>query len=213
MNAIACDREFNGTRGSVRAKYDGYARWYDLDPEPLVFEFLLLHSLRRRLYRQARGRVLDVAAGTGRNLRHFPPPCRVVAVDLSRAMLDIARRRRRCLAMTVMDSESLAFADGSFDTVACSLATCTFPDPVAALREMRRVCRPDGRVLLLEHGRSAVDAIARFQDATAEWHAARLECRWNRDPLDFVRRAGLTVIRSRRVFLGVFHAIEAAPTA
>ena len=82
-------------------------------------------------------------------------------------------------------------------------------NPVQALREMRRVCRPGGRILLMEHGRSDWPAIARWQDRRAPKHAALLGCWWNREPLENVRKAGLDPVVARRGFFGMVHVIEA----
>jgi ubiquinone/menaquinone biosynthesis C-methylase UbiE len=109
------------------------------------------------------------------------------------------------------NAEVLPFSDETFDTVVSSLSTCTFPDPVAALKEMARVCRRTGKVLLLEHGRSDRDWLARFQDRTADRHAKQLGCHWNRNSLELVKRAGLAINNAQRVFFGVFNQIEAAP--
>ena len=83
---------------------------------------------------------------------------------------------------------------------------------VQALREMARVCRADGRIFLLEHGRSDRAWAARYQDRQAEAHAQLLGCHLNREPLDLVRQAGLGISRGDRRFLRVFHTIEARPT-
>jgi ubiquinone/menaquinone biosynthesis C-methylase UbiE len=198
----------------LREKYRGFARWYDLaEALPEVFG---LRRLRRLLVAQARGRVLEVAAGTGKNFRWYPPGEAAVAVDLSIDMLKRARQRaeklkRRHFLFAVMDAGGLAFREHTFDCVVSTLSTCTFPDPVQALREMARVCRADGRILLVEHGRSDRVWAARYQDRRAAAHAQLLGCHWNREPLDLVRQAGLTIIRGDRRFLGVFHTIEARP--
>ena len=108
-----------------------------------------------------------------------------------------------------MDAQDLAFPDESFETVVSSLSTCTFPDPVEALSEMGRVCAPDGRILLLEYGRSSVRAIARFQDWRADSHFEKHSCRWNRNPLDIVARSPLAVVETSSAFLGIITTIEA----
>ena len=113
----------------------------------------------------------------------------------------------------MMDAESLAFPSHTFDTVVSALTVCTFANPVAALREMARVCRADGRLLLLEHGRSDREWLGRWQDRRADRHAKTLGCRWNREPLELVRQAGLGVIAARRVFFGIFHVLEVKPTS
>jgi ubiquinone/menaquinone biosynthesis C-methylase UbiE len=110
-----------------------------------------------------------------------------------------------------MDAQKLEFPDASFDTVTSALSTCTFPDPIQALQEMKRVCRTDGLILLLEHGHSRLPWLANFQDRNVLKHYHRhAGCRWNQDPLDLVKAAGLIVRSSKRFGLGMFHAITAA---
>jgi ubiquinone/menaquinone biosynthesis C-methylase UbiE len=201
------------TSREISEKYDRFARWFDLVEG--IPDVLGVRKLRRQLLRQASGNVLEVAVGTGKNLRYYPRGCRIIAVDVSREMLNVARQRAAKLSMDVSfllaDAEALPFSDKSFDTVVSSVTTCTFPNPVAALREMARVCRTEGRVLLLEHGRSDREWLGRWQDRNAEKFARPLGRHWNREPLDMVRKAGLEVNRARRFFLGIFHQIEAAP--
>jgi ubiquinone/menaquinone biosynthesis C-methylase UbiE len=136
-------------------------------------------------------------------------------VDVSAEMLNIARNRGAKLSIDVSfllaDAEALPFRDTSFDTVVSSLTTCTFPDPVAALQEMARVCRTGGKILLLDHGRSNREWLGRWQDRRDDRHARQLGCHWNREPLELLRKARLEVIKARRVFFGVFHEIEAKP--
>lgn len=201
------------TKDEIREKYDRMARWYDW-AEGLP-EILGVRKLRKALFERARGRVLEVAAGTGKNLPYYPKGCEITAVDMSPAMLEIARARAGRFNLKIMfetmDAERLEFPDQSFDTVVSSLSTCTFPDPVSALREMARVCRADGRILLLEHGRSDRNWLGRWQDRRAPRHAEMLGCQWNREPLDLVRQAGLRLVSNRRTFFGVLHMIEAVP--
>lgn len=171
--------------------------------------------MRRNLLAQARGLVLEVATGTGKNFRFYPPSCSVIAVDLSREMLERARNKAGALdrgyPLALMDAERLGFRDHVFNTVVSTLSTCTFPNPIQALQEMSRVCRPDGSILLVEHGRSDRGWAARYQDRRADAHARMTGCHWNREPVDLVREAGLRIVRAERRFLGMFHSIEARP--
>ena len=201
------------THREIAQKYDRFARWYDwVEGLP---EALGLNRLRYRMLQRASGTVLEVAIGTGKNFSYYRRGCRIVAVDLSREMLNIARKRAAKLSMNVSfllaDAEALPFSDESFDTVVSSLSTCTFPDPVVALKEMARVCRPKGKILLLEHGRSDREWLGRFQDRTADRHAKQLGCHWNRKSLDLVMGAGLKINKAKQVFFGIFNQIQAAP--
>lgn len=201
------------TSREVSEKYDRFARWYDwVEGVP---DRLGVSRLRRQLLRRASGNVLEVAAGTGKNLAYYPPDCRIIALDLSAEMLKVARERAAKLSRHVMclvaDAENLPFRDSSFDTVVSSLSTCTFPDPVAALKEMARVCSMTGKVLVLEHGRSDRDRLGRWQDRYEDLFAKPFGCHWNREPLRLVRDAGLKLISAGRSFLGIFYRIEAEP--
>jgi ubiquinone/menaquinone biosynthesis C-methylase UbiE len=199
------------TTGEIAGRYDAFARWYAaLDRlEPLSG----LRLLRRRQLREARGEVLVVAAGTGMDLRALPAGPRVLATDISPGMLAVAAARaaraRRPVATAVMDAQALAVPDGAFDTVVSSLALCTFTDPVTALGEMGRACRPGGRVLLLDHGISDRAWLARRQRRREPAHLRSLGCHLTRDPLQLVAAAGLRPVRVRRVLFGTFYLIEA----
>jgi ubiquinone/menaquinone biosynthesis C-methylase UbiE len=201
------------TSQEISHKYDRFARWYDWVES--IPDVLGVSRLRRRLLKRASGKVLEVAVGTGKNLRFYPSDCRITALDVSNEMLNVARRRAPKLSMAVSfllgDAGTLPFPDKSFDTVVSSLTSCTFPNPVAALREMKRVCKSEGKILLLEHGRSGREWLARFQDRTADRLAKQLGCHWNRESLELVRKAGLKVVEAQRVFFGIFHQIEAVP--
>src|SRR6266545_2281190 len=183
------------TSEEISRKYDRFARWYDwVEGVPDV---LGVSRLRRSLLKRASGKVLEVAVGTGKNLKFYPSDCRIIALDLSNEMLNVARKHAAKLSMDVSfllgDAETLPFPDNSFDTLVSSLTSCTFPDPLAALGEMKRVCQSDGRILLLEHGRSDREWLGRWQDRHADHFAKPLGCHWNREPLDLVRIANLRI--------------------
>ena len=169
----------------------------------------------RRLFGRAEGRVLDVACGTGLNARYLPEDTEYVGIDLSPDMLEKAKRTLdglgREATLREMDAEDLDFPDDSFDTVISSLSTCTFPNPREALSEMNRVCKPDGRVLLVEHGRSSVGPIARFQDWRADAHYEKHACRWNQDPAALVAESDLEPVAIETALLGIITTVEARP--
>lgn len=137
----------------VRGVYDRLARRYDGAirlPERLLFT-----GGRAWVCSQAIGDVLEVGAGTGRNLAWYPPGVRLTGIDISPGMLDIARQRRDAAGLDadlrVGDAQRMEFSDHCFDTVLATLSLCSIPDDAAAVTEMARVLRPGGRLLLLEH--------------------------------------------------------------
>jgi ubiquinone/menaquinone biosynthesis C-methylase UbiE len=201
------------TSRDLAAKYNRFAPWYDYFEGTLGF--LGVSKLREALLLKAKGKVLEVAVGTGKNLQYYWSDCEIIfAIDLSHEMLRVARERAANFNINVQfcltDAEALPFRDRCFDTVVSSLSTCTFPNPANALQEMTRVSKPSGQILLLEHGRSDRGWLGRWQDRHADQFARPFGCHWNREPLELAKTAGLKIIRSRRSFFGIFHQIEAA---
>jgi len=196
----------------IAAAYEEYADWMHR------FEFadrLLVGRYRRRQFGDATGEVLDVACGTGTNFRYLPAEADLVGIDVSPDVLAKAEETLDELGregtLRRMDAQDLAFPDDSFDTVVSALSTCTFPDPVAALREMERVCHPDGEIRLLEHSRSDAALLAWLQDRRAEAHYAKNGCRLNHEPLRTVQQAGLPVEDTSTACCGLVTAIDATP--
>lgn len=197
----------------IRAIYDRHARGYDRGEA--ATEWLLGRRLRRRILDSASGDVLEVGVGTGASLGHYPPGCRVTGVDLSAAMLAAAREKAALLGLPVTlhqgDAQRLPFGDGSFDTCVSQLTLCTVPDPAAALRELRRVCRPDGSILLLEHTTSTNPVLACACRLYAPLQARALGCHLNRPILELTEQAGLRVRRVERHVRGIVLLIWARP--
>ena len=197
------------------ARFDALASGYDLFMWPL--ERALFARLRQRALSALRPStfprlVLEVGVGTGANLPLYPASSRVVAVDASAEMLSVARRRRTHAAVQLSqtDVHRLAFPDATFDGVVGSLLLCSVTDPLAVLQEMRRVLRPDGRLLLLEHVRGAHPWAARLTDLLdLPWHAWSRSCHLNRETEATVASAGFTITRSERYALGIVQLIEA----
>jgi ubiquinone/menaquinone biosynthesis C-methylase UbiE len=150
--------------------------------------------LRRWLVAGARGRTLDLGAGTGRNLPLLPGGTRAVAVDPSRASLVRAGRRTPRVPRVVAAAEALPFRDGTFDTVLAGLVLCSVADPPRALAEVARVLAVDGRLRLLEHVRATTPWRGRLQDwIQPAWTRISGGCHPNRDTEAAVRHAGFVV--------------------
>ena len=183
------------------------------DRQIAFFEKIWFADGREWLGARARGRVLEVAIGTGRSLPCYPAGVTVTGIELSPAMLAIARQRATDLGRDVTlqegDAEHLPFADASFDTVACALALCTIPSPVAAVGEMRRVLARGGRLLLLDHVGSTWPPLYAVQ-----WLAERITVRtagehFTRRQLPLVMAAGFQVAETERLKAGTVERIHA----
>ena len=170
---------------------------------------------RRELFALATGNVLDVGCGYGSNFEYLTNAAHITGIDVSSVMLDMAREHARRLNIEVDlrqgNVERLDFLDRTFDTVISALATCSYLNPIAALREMKRVCKPSGRMLLLEHGRSSWGLIGYFQDHAVVGSIQRGGCRVNQEPQQIVQAAGLKITSAQRSLIGIFHVIQVSP--
>jgi ubiquinone/menaquinone biosynthesis C-methylase UbiE len=195
----------------VRRHYDKSAARYDRQMS--FCERVLFGGGRRWVCAQAQGDVLELAVGTGRNLRYYPAAIRLTGIELSTAMLALARREAAAVGreadLREGNAEALEFPDESFDTVICTLSLCTIPDDRAAVKEAMRVLRPGGRFLLLEHVRSRLLPV-RLAERVLEPLFLRLEHdHLTREPLDHLRAAGFAIATLERSKLGIVERVAA----
>ena len=195
----------------TRRRYDRAASFYDYAEGVLE---LGLRRWRRELWtRVPAGRTLELGIGTGRSLRYYPPGAEVVAIDLSPRMLARAHRRAERLGLAVdlqvADVEALPFPDASFDTVLATCLFCSVPEPVQGLREARRVLKPGGQLLLLEHVRSVRPLLGRLMS----WLDPLVVRIWGahiaRDTVGNVRSAGFADMEVADLLLDIVKRIVA----
>ena len=138
----------------IRRRYDRLAPWFD-SLEGFL-EGLFFRRYRKKLWRQATGpHILEVGVGTGKNFGFYPQDIRITAIDFSPKMLEQAQKKRDRkqldIDLALMDVQSICYADNSFDTVIASFVFCSVPQPRKGLKELYRVLKPGGQLLLLEH--------------------------------------------------------------
>lgn len=172
---------------------------------------------REWLGSRAHGRVLEVAIGTGLNLPHYPADAGLTGIELSPAMLALARQRAagigRAVDLHTGDAAHLPYDTGAFDTVVCALSLCTIPDPATAIGEMKRVLTPGGHLLLLDHIGSSWPPIH-----AAQWLLEQLTIRaagehFTRRQLPLVTAAGFEIIENERLKAGTIERIHARKPA
>lgn len=167
---------------------------------------------KRRLFSKMRGATLMVAAGTGNDFKFFPPNMNVVAIDISPKMLERAGRKAASysgkIELRLMDVCNLEFSESSFDTIATAFTFCSVPKPLLGLSELRRVLKPDGQLIMIEHVRSAIGPIGIFMDLMTPL-TSRLGPSLNRDTVGNVQKAGFRLRRVENVYLDVVKIVEA----
>ncbi|KAF9353991.1 Methyltransferase-like protein 7B [Mortierella sp. AD094] len=252
------------TESIRRSTFDTLAPGYD--KEVGLHEYLLgIQRRRKRLLKQAKGRVLEIASGTGRNVDYYTKGCcnEIVFSDFSEGMMDVLKqnvaksdlgkrydyqlRRQQQLeleriahsssqqqqtvpvgavatvaadtsisppAPSVVETEirfksmnaaAIPYPDQSFDTVVDTFGLCSFEEPVQVLKEMKRVLRPGGKLLLLEHGNSHWGFMQDMQAKQLDRHVHKYGCYWNREIEQLVEEAGLKVVEKERSQLGTVY--------
>lgn len=195
--------------------FDRQAKRYDLRGQKDERRVTPLVRIRKMLLAKASGRVLEAAVGAGANFPHYPALVHVTAVDISPEMVARARqaaeRHRVTAEFYVEDLERMEFPEDAFDTVVSTLSLCGYADPVDMLRKFRRWCRPQGRILLLEHGAASFAPLRLLQHGIDPLQVRKVGCHADRDILAIARAADLRMLREERKFLGALYVIEAEP--
>ncbi|KAF9994724.1 hypothetical protein BGZ65_009644 [Modicella reniformis] len=249
------------TESTRRSIFDNLAPSYDKNVG--VLEYVLgIQRRRKRLLKQARGRVLEIASGTGRNIDYYPKGCcdEITFSDFSEGMMEVLKKKvaesdlgkrydyqlRREqqermiqqqqqqqqqgggssssssssppptpikfveteIRFKIVNAAAIPYPDQSFDTVVDTFALCSFEDPVKVLQEVKRVLRPGGQLLLLEHGNSEWKFLQDMQASRLDQHVHKYGCYWNREIGQLVQEAGLKVVQMERTQFGtVFYIV------
>jgi phosphatidylethanolamine/phosphatidyl-N-methylethanolamine N-methyltransferase len=200
---------------TVRSRYNRIAPLYDL-MEGLV-EKSRYSRWRELLWGKVEGSdILEIGVGTGKNFPYYPPNAEITAIDLSERMLkraeDKANRQKMKVHLRQMDAQHLGFADNAFDTVVASFVFCSVPDPVLGLREIERVCKPGGKVVLLEHVLSTNRILGWLMNLANPLVVRMMGANINRRTVDNVAKSGLVVEQLTDLGAGIFKLIEARKT-
>ena len=182
-----------------------WARAFSILYDPFLWaaELAGLRLHRKQLLTQARGRTVEIGAGTGLNLPHYPGDVTELILAepdpamRSRLQKSLSRNGQRA-RLADAPAEALPFPDGSVDTVVSTFVLCTVDAPDAALREIARVMRPGGQLLIIEHVRSDSPALARWQDRLARpWRRFACGCRCNRATAELIGACGFELEHAR----------------
>jgi demethylmenaquinone methyltransferase/2-methoxy-6-polyprenyl-1,4-benzoquinol methylase len=198
---------------SVVSKYNRISAIYDLLEFPV--EIFLYGRWREESLSNLKGRVLEVGVGTGRNLKYYPADSLVTGIDNSEGMLEKARKKAggmQNIILFLMDAEHMEFPDNTFDYVVTTFVLCSIPDPVKALKEMRRVLKPSGELIALEHMRSKNPLIARIEDLINPIMFFFIGDDMTRNTVGNIKKAGFTITEDKNLaFKDVFKKIRAKP--
>lgn len=155
-----------GDNNKIKNRYNRVSKIYDLMEKPM--ESILMDDWRKELFEKIEGKkILEVGVGTGKNLEFYSTDKEVTGIDFSEKMLEKAKNKSKDIdhvTLMEMDAENMTFEDNTFDTVVTSCVFCSVPDPVKGLKEIRRVCKNGGKVIMLEHMRSNKPVVGKIMD-------------------------------------------------
>lgn len=195
---------------AIAARLDRVARFYDA--LFLLGEWFFSRQ-RREILRMVSGSILEVGVGTGNSLKDYPPAQEITAIDISKGMLLRAREKLvnhvGRVELRREDVEHLPFRNEFFDTIFTSLVFCTVNDPVEGLRELNRVLKPSGRLLMLEHVKSKNRIFGYLMDKINPIVAKYGIDNINRDTVQNLQKAGFKVKQERNVAYDILKVIVA----
>ena len=180
----------------IRKRYDRASKFYDIFEQPM--EMMSLKKWRSEVVKDLKGKVLEVGVGTGKNIPYYPDNIEATAIDFSEKMLEKARKKaerfNKNINLIHMDAQNMDFPDNTFDRVFTTCVFCSVPDPIKGLKEIRRVCKPDGKIIMIEHVRSEKKVLGLIMDIlnplTVNLYGANI----NRKTVENIKMAGFTEV-------------------
>jgi len=185
-------------------KYNRIARFYDLHSK--LAEMIWFTKWRTQFMSPLKGKILEVGIGTGKNIGYYNKKAEVVGIDFSEKMLQIAKEKlvksgMRNITLKQMDVENLKFKDNSFDYVVTTCVFCSVPNPIKGLKEIRRVLKPNGRLIMIEHVLSKNPIIALIEHIHNPITKLFMGVNINRNTKQNIIQAGMRIVEDRNLAL------------
>lgn len=192
----------------IKKRYNRVSGIYDLMEAPME---KFAAKWREDITKEVYGKVLEVGVGTGKNIPYYPEDIEIVAIDFSQEMLARAKKKfegsRDNITFLEMDVQNLEFEDNTFDSVLTSCVFCSVPLPMQGLKEIRRVCKPGGKIVMLEHVRSKKKLLGPVMDVLNPLPLYFYGANINRDTIGNLKKAGFTDIHIEDLWLDIFKKI------
>lgn len=194
----------------TREKYNKNSKLYNFFELPM--EYSLFKRWRKRLLKQIReGNVLEVGVGTGKNLPYYPVVKNCVGIDLSEGMLNHAKKFaiKKNVKLVQADAQNLPFRDGYFDMVITTYVFCSVPNPEQGLNEIKRVLKPDGELLMLEHVLPESPLLRKLFNKLNPFILKRKGVNINRETADNIKKTGFDLVNDVNLLFSIFKFFKA----
>lgn len=192
----------------IKNRYNRISGMYNFLEIPMESMF---SKRRREMLKETSGKVLEVGVGTGKNLDYYPDNVEITAIDFSPKMIEKAKEKSKKIGREIkifeMDAQNMDFDDNTFDTVVTSCVFCSVPDPVKGLKEIRRVCKNGGKILMLEHVKSNKPLLAPLMDILNPIPLNLYGANINRNTIENLKKAGFENIIVKDLWLDILKLI------
>lgn len=202
----------NYINDKIKKRYNRVSGIYDM------MDRMIKEQWRKDLLSQVSGKVLEAGVGTGANISYYPENIQsLTGIDFSKGMLRVAKEKAALmflsypLELVEADIQDLPFSDNTFDSIVSTCVFCSVPDPVKGLNELRRVCKPDGRIYMLEHMRSENKAAGIVMDVLNPLTVRLWGANINRETLKNIEIAGLHIEKVDSLMGSVMRRIVLSP--
>lgn len=186
----------------IRKRYNRVAKFYDILEKPM--EAMALKEWRLEVMNELQGKVLEVGVGTGKNIEYYPDNLDITAIDFSENMLQRAEEKaiklKKRVSLVHMDAQQMNFQDDTFDTVFTTCVFCSVPDPILGLKEIRRVCKPNGKIIMIEHVRSERQVIGLIMDIFNPIVVSSYGANINRRTVENIKKSGFSKVEVSNLF-------------
>lgn len=180
----------------IKNRYNRASVIYDILESPM--EMMALKKWRNDIMKDLKGKVLEVGVGTGKNINYYPENVDISAIDFSEKMLKKAKLKADALNKKVefhnMDAENMDFEDNTFDVVFTTCVFCSVPDPIQGLKEIKRVCKNGGKIIMIEHVRSEKKVLGLLMDVLNPLVVNSYGANINRRTIDNIKKAGYSMV-------------------
>ncbi|HEY9059552.1 MAG TPA: class I SAM-dependent methyltransferase [Pseudobacteroides sp.] len=195
----------SNTSDSTRKRYNRIARFFKITES--LMEKGKMSLWRKAVWNEANGKVLEVGVGTGKNIQYYPESVEVSAIDFSEKMLEFAREKAsiygKKVDLRLMDVQALDFADETFDTIITTCVFCSVPDPIKGLKELKRVCKKDGQIIMLEHVRSKKPLVGIIMDLLNPIVVRIVGANINRNTIENLKQSNINVKIEKDLMLDI----------
>lgn len=194
---------------TIKKRYDRISSLFD------VIDHMIRDSWRKDLLENLQGNILEVGVGTGANLRYYPANVHVTGIDFSPKMLAKAyekvNRSKAKVVLREMDAQHMDFPDNTFDAVVSTCVFCSVPNPVKGFQEIRRVVKPDGKIVMLEHMRSENGLAGKMLDLINPLTVRIVGANVNRKTIKNIEKAGLKIEQQNYLMTSIMRKLIISP--